>query len=161
MTRIEARPGEVVTADVAPAAPAAPAAEVAGEKKKGPAPKVTHPALEGGAKLEAVPEDYDPSPTGANHAMLKESDFADHKLDVYYRWKASGYEAKAAEWIAKAESFARLGGIGNRKVAMKLESHTASIRKDLEALIASGVDVSGLPDAMFTLAGLVKPGSEA
>lgn len=153
MTRIEARPGEVVTADVAPAAPAADAATT----KKGPAPKVTHPALEGGAKLDAVPDDYDPSPAGANHAMLKESDFNEGKLDVYYRWKASGYEAKAAEWIAKAESFSRLGGIANRKVAMKLESHTASIRKDLEALIASGVDVSGLPEAMFTLAGLVKP----
>jgi len=149
MTRIEARPGEVVTADVAPAASAA-EAEV---KKKGPPTKDAHPSIADGAKLDAVPEDYD----ATKHAALKEENFNGNKLDVFYRFKAAGYEAKAAEWIAKAEQFARLGGVADKKAAMNLNKHTDAMRKTLEALIAQGDDVSGLPAAMFEMCGMSKP----
>lgn len=122
-----------------PAAPAAEAPVKAGRKSKPP-----YPGLEenGTLKLEQIPDDYDPKV----HAALKEDNFHEDHLDVFYELKAADYRQKADEWADKAKTFKQLGAIGDRKTAAKLASNMASMRNQLEKLAAQGADLSQFGD---------------
>lgn len=149
MTRIEARPGEV--ADVNPATPAAEAnGDTAAKKHKGPPKKNPHPLVAAGTKLTEIPADFD----AAKMDALTEDDFDGNKLDVFYAYKASQFRAKADQWDAKAKSFARFGGIADKKTAQKVSDSLATMKKSLEALAAQGVDLSEFDAAILAACGM-------
>jgi chloramphenicol 3-O-phosphotransferase len=101
--------------------------------------------------LSAVPTDF----VASKHDALTEENFADDKLDVFFNMKAEQAQAKADAWKRKAASFARFGGIADRKTAQKVEDSLAAMRKSLETLAAQGVDLSTFDAAILAACGIV------
>ena len=138
--------------------PAAPAPDTNGDqpskKHKGPPTKDAYPALADGAKLTSVPEDFNPK----KHKSLTEDDFEGSALDKFYRYKQAAAQKIADNFGAKAERFARLGGISDKKTAMKVDSTMQSLAASLKALIEQGdPGIAAFPDAMFIACGLEPP----
>lgn len=161
MTRIDARPGEATQTTPAPAEQApvagnngAGSPESPKPKKKGPSAKVPYPGLEQG-KLTNIPDDFNPS----KHAALKEEDFDPKNLDVFYKFKSDEYRRKADQWSKKADRFKTLGGVSDRKTAMKMGNHLDALIESVKKLIAQGdVDaVRQLPPELLKMAGVELP----
>jgi hypothetical protein len=157
MTRIEARPGETITqpvdAEPAPVDAAASvgvnaAAAATPAKKKGPAKKVDYPGLAAG-KLSAIPTDFNPS----KHTALKEDDFLPANVDQFYSYKAIEARRIADKWETKAKQFKSLGGVADKKTAMKLQSHLEGLKDQIMKLAAQG-DIAGLDPKMLAMVGL-------
>jgi hypothetical protein len=158
MTRIDARPGEVSLqasdAQPAPVDAAASAAEGAvatatePKVKKGPPKKIDYPGLAAG-KLEEIPANFNP----AKHTALKEDDFVPANVDRFYSFKANEARRIADKWEDKAKRFKAMGGIADKKTAMKLQSHLEGLKAQIMKLAAQG-DVSGLTPAMLAMVGL-------
>lgn len=154
MTRIEARPGETVSqpVDATPAPVDAAASAVVttepAKVKKGPAKKIDYPGLTEG-KLADIPSDFNPS----KHTALKEENFKPENVDRFYAFKAVEARRIADKWDDKAKRFKALGGVADKKTAMKLQSHLEGLKAMIMKLAAQG-DVSGLDPKMMEMVGL-------
>ena len=153
MTRIDPRIDTPATASDAPLAPvdaAASAVEgaVPSGVRKGPAKKSDYPGLSEG-KLSDIPGDFNPT----KHTALKESDFNAENVDRFYAFKAAECRRVASLWEGKADRSKALGGVKDKKTAMKLQTHLEGLKAMILKLAAQG-DVSGLDANMLEMVGL-------
>lgn len=129
-----ARSATTAAARTAGKAPAA-SAKKADKKKAG---RVTHPALAGDAKLDAVPDDFDP----AAHKPLKKSDFADET--VFMLFQADQLEARAAALREDVVRIRELGGAKELRQAKKISAMLGKVDELKAQLAEDGVDVAKL-----------------
>jgi len=112
-------------------------------KRKGRTALPTHPNITEDTKLESVPDDYNPKV----HASLKEDNFDDNHLDKFYDYQSAKFQRRANSLKGKAESFRKLGAMGDKKTGKKVLDHIEEMRELLATLAAQGEDMTQFADA--------------
>lgn len=153
MTRIEANPSNVETAEAAPVNPEASAnGNQPAKTHKGPPKKEDHPEVAAG-NLKAIPASYDPK----KHVALAEENFDPTCLNVFFSYKAARLQEQADVWKRRAEDFKRLGAIKDKKTAQKVFDMADQMRKSVQMLIDQGEPMENFDQKMLKALGFDVP----
>lgn len=117
-------------------------AESTTSSRSGARKQVKHPGLfdaDGNPrKLDAFPEDYNPS----EHKPFIRKDFNDET--IWLEWRAETYEAKAKAYRDEAVQIKTYGSAEERKAAKKLAAYADKFAALKAELAESGLDVDGI-----------------